>query len=592
MKKQWMLINKRIDFERFSKKFGINPVLVRLIRNKDMETEEDFELFLHGTMKDIPSPHMLPQMDKAVQAIFTHREGRIRIIGDYDIDGVCSTTILVKGLRALGMQVDYAIPHRVLDGYGLNERLIEEAVEDGTKLVVTCDNGIAAVKQVEYANAHGLSMVITDHHEVPYEENEEGEKHYILPSALAVVDPKMEESKYPYSGICGAVVAFQVIRAVWEEGHRRGCVIESEKELFDELVELAAFATIGDVMELRYENRILVKVGMEAMEHSSNLGLRALIAACGLEGKKITPYTVGFVLGPCMNATGRLDSAQRAMELLLSTDYAKALELAQDLKGMNDSRKDLTLKGTQKATELVESMDLSQNPVLVLYLPDCHESLAGIIAGRIREHFGHPTFVLTDGEEGVKGSGRSIEAYSMYEELSKCKELLTKFGGHKMAAGVSLRKEDVEIFRDRLNANSTLTEADFVEKVYIDLAMPMSYASKELVKQMELLEPYGNGNSKPVFAQKNVTFLSVKQVGRTNRVLKCIVKDEQGKYPVTIFSEHEIFDAYIEEHFGKKAIEDLYAEKGNVVMSVLYYPEINNYMGREELQIIVTGYQA
>ncbi|MCM1104188.1 MAG: single-stranded-DNA-specific exonuclease RecJ [Clostridium sp.] len=595
MENQWFVAAKKADFNAIAQKFHIDPVLARIIRNRDVKTEEEIARFLNGTLQELPDPFLLPDMERAVTKLFESREKKIRIIGDYDIDGVCATYILYRGLCSFSMQADTAIPHRMTDGYGLNDRLVEEAHRDGVGLLLTCDNGIAAAPQAELAASYGMEMIVTDHHEVPYEEKEDGSREYLLPRAAAIVDPKREDSRYPYAGICGAAVAFQLIRAMYlrKKDTVQDAACGMPQELFQELAAFAAFATIGDVMELREENRVLVREGLRIMAHTENPGLKALIAVNDLTGKTLTPYHVGFILGPCLNATGRLDSAQRALSLFTCDDDREALVIAQELKGLNDSRKDMTLKGAEQAAALVKAMDVKQNPVFVLYLPDCHESLAGIIAGRIRERFHHPVFVLTDAEDGVKGSGRSIEAYSMYEEMSRCKELFTRFGGHKMAAGLSLPKENVEPFRRRINELSTLTEEDFVQKIHIDMPMPLSYVTKELTEQLKLLEPFGTGNPKPLFAQKNLTFLSAKPVGKNDRVMRFGVLDEQNKrFAMTLFSAHEPFDAYIRENFGDGALSSLYEARGNgVSLSVVYYPEIHEYGGRSEVQFVIVDYK-
>lgn len=591
MKEQWLVAAKKADFQGISQKYGIDPVIARIIRNRDIIQDCEIDAFLHADIRDIPDSWLLQDMDPAVECLIAHQKDRVRVIGDYDIDGVCASYILYRGLSALGIRVDTAIPHRILDGYGLNDRLVGQAAEDGVDLIITCDNGIAAPLQADYAKRLGIDMIITDHHEIPYDEETDTAgnvvRHYHLPEAIAVVDPKREDCSYPYDGICGAFVAFHVIRALYQK-------LEIQNEaLMEELLEFTAFATIGDVMELKKENRIVVRFGLPKMEHSRNQGLRALIAVNGLEGKRITPYHVGFVLGPCINATGRLDTAARAFELLKSDDYHKALEIAQELKGLNDSRKDLTAKGCERAQQLLENWDFQKEPVIVLYLEDCHESLAGIIAGRIREKYNHPVFILTMGEEEVKGSGRSIEAYSMYEELCKCKDLFSKFGGHRMAAGLSLPKEHVELFRKRINACSRLTAQDFVKTVHIDVPMPLSYVNMSFTEQLSVLEPFGNGNTKPVFAQKNLSFLSARLIGKNNRVMRFGVMDERGeRFSMTYFGEHEPFDAYVTERYGKEAIVSLYEAKGKGInLSVIYYPEINEYQGRREVQFIMNGYQ-
>lgn len=590
MREQWLVAAKKADFQEIGRTFGIDPVIARIIRNRDLIQMQEIENFLHGSLDQLPDPFLLPDMDRAVDTLIAHRDQRIRVIGDYDIDGVCSSYILYRGLSALGIETDVAIPHRVTDGYGLNDRLVMQAAEDGTKLIITCDNGIAAAKQAELAAELGMKMIITDHHEVPYEErtDENGQviREWILPRAEAVVDPKRADSRYGYEGICGAFVAFHVINALYA---RLGF---HDEKIYHELLELTAFATVGDVMELKKENRIVVRFGLERMKNSANVGLRALIAVCGLEGRDISPYHVGFVLGPCMNATGRLDSAVRALELLKETDYSQALLIAQELKGLNDSRKDLTQKGVEQALEQLEDWDAAAQPVIVLYLPQCHESLAGIIAGRIREKYNHPVFVLTNGEEGVKGSGRSVDAYSMYDELCKCKDLFTKFGGHKMAAGISLPEENVKLFRERINAVCTLKEQDFVKTIHIDVPMPLSYVTRGFVEQLSVLEPFGTGNPRPVFAQRNLLFYSARLIGQNNRVMHFQVADEHGeRYRLTYFGSHEPFDAYVEENFGAEELKCLYAGEGKKIhMSVVYYPDLNEYRGRTQLQFVMSAY--
>ena len=599
MKEQWMVAAKKADFRAVSDKYGIDQVIARIIRNRDIIDDEEIAEFLYGEIDDIPDSFLLQDMELAVECLLMHREEKIRIIGDYDIDGVCASYILHKGLSELGMQVDTAIPHRIQDGYGLNERMVQQAKEDGVSLIITCDNGIAANEAAMLAKELGITMIVTDHHELPYEEETDTDgrivRQFKLPEAFAVVDPKREDCRYPYEGICGAFVAFHVIRALYQRLRERGELPEQIQydAVAEELLQFVAFATIGDVMELRKENRIVVRYGLSKMVHSINKGLRALIAVNGLEGKKVTPYHVGFVLGPCMNATGRLDTAERALKLLQSEDMHEALEIAQELKGLNDSRKDLTAKGVAQAEQMLLGWDFEKEPVIVLYLEECHESLAGIIAGRIREKYGHPVFILTAGEEDVKGSGRSIEAYSMYEEMCKCKDLFSKFGGHRMAAGLSLPREHVELFRMRINACHSLTEKDFVRTVHIDVPMPMAYVTLPFVEQMSVLEPFGNGNPKPVFAQKSLSFFSARLIGKNYRVMRFGVRDEEGnRFSLTYFGDHELFDAFVLERFGKEALQKLYQAKGSdIMMSVIYYPEINEYQGKREVQFVMNGYQ-
>ncbi|MBE5876128.1 MAG: single-stranded-DNA-specific exonuclease RecJ [Lachnospiraceae bacterium] len=591
---KWMVTAKRADFNGIAERFGISPVLARLIRNRDVIEEEDIRKFLYGDSEDLYDPLLLCDMEKAVGIILEkiEQEKQIRIIGDYDIDGICSTYILYKGLSYCGARVDTAIPHRIKDGYGLNENLIEEAKDAGTDTVVTCDNGIAAYSQIAYANELGMTVVVTDHHEVPYEDTAEG-RMYKLPPAAAVVDPKRQDCSYPFSEICGAVVAYKLVLALIAAKQEISWKEVLYSDLGQELLELAAFATIGDVMELKDENRIIVKCGLALMSDTRNTGLKALIDVTGVDAGHIKPYTVGFVLGPCLNATGRLDTAVHALELFKTTDKSLAAKLAGDLKAMNDSRKELTLEGVEEAVRQIETGELGKDKVLVIYLPDVHESLAGIIAGRIREKYGKPTFVLTNAEEGAKGSGRSIEAFHMYEEMTKCKELFTKYGGHKLAAGLSLRKEDIDTFRETINRNANLTDEDFEEKVVIDVAMPMSYADTAFVKELDKLEPFGNGNPKPQFAQKNVRFIKGRLLGQNKNVGKYTVADEAGKlYEMIYFGNIEGFHEYLETKYTSQQVAALYnGRTEDISLSVVYYPEINEFRGNVTVQMVMKYYQ-
>lgn len=590
---KWMVAAKRADFNAISEKYGISPVLARLIRNRDVVEDKDIDKFLHATRADLYAPLLLKDMEKAVAILLEKiAEGKhIRIIGDYDIDGICSTYIFYRGLTACGAQVDTAIPHRIKDGYGLNENLIQEAYDAGTDTVLTCDNGIAAAPQIDFANTLGMTVIVTDHHEVPYQEIE-GVRQYQVPDAAAVVDPKQEDCRYPFPEICGAVVAYKMVLALL--ARKKGCSWQEimESELGLELLELAAFATIGDVMELRDENRIIVKSGLELMADTRNTGLKALMDVTGTNPAHLKPYTIGFVLGPCLNATGRLDTALNALELFKAKDLEEAARLAGNLKAMNDSRKELTQKGVDEAIRQIEENGALSDRVLVIFLPEVHESLAGIIAGRIREKYCKPAFVLTRAEEGVKGSGRSIEAFHMYDEMTKCKELFTKYGGHKLAAGLSLPEENVEPFRKAVNENCRLTEADFEEKVLIDVPMPMEYVSFDFIKELDLLEPFGNGNPKPQFAQKNVSFLSGHILGANKNVGKYIVADEGGRqYEIIYFGDIQAFNAYLVEKFGQNRAEALYHGRGkDISLSVVYYPEINEFRGNVSLQMVMKYY--
>lgn len=566
-----MVAAKRADFKGIGERFGIDQVTARIIRNRDVIGEKAIEKYLHGSRKDFYSPWLLKDMEKAVAILQEKIENRnrIRIIGDYDIDGVMSTYILLESLRGLGCDVDMMIPNRITDGYGINEHLIEQAWQEGRDTIITCDNGIAAVTQIRKAKDLGMTVIVTDHHEVPFEDLE-GERKEILPPADAIVNPKQKACSYPFAGLCGAVVAMKVMEALYEK-------MAPEVDLVDKMLPFAGIATIDDVMDLQDENRILVKEGLQRLHHTTNLGLQELIRVNNLEPENISPYHIGFILGPCLNASGRLDTAKRALQLLLADSREEAAVLAGDLKNLNESRKEMTAQGLEKAIEQVESTSMMEDTVLVVFLPECHESLAGIIAGRLRERYHKPSFVLTRGEEGVKGSGRSIESYSMYEKLCECKEYLTKFGGHPMAAGLSLEEENVERFRRKLNEQSGLTEEDLVEKVTIDVPMPIHYIRKDLVQELSLLEPFGKGNEKPLFAQKNLWVSQMRVFGKNRNVVKMRLTDENG-YPMdgVYFGNG---DEFAEEGRGKRKI------------SIVYYPDINMYQGRESLQVIIRHYQ-
>lgn len=568
---KWMVAAKRADFKGIGERFGIDQVTARIIRNRDVIGEKAIEKYLHGSRKDFYSPWLLKDMEKAVDILQEKIENRnrIRIIGDYDIDGVMSTYILLESLRGLGCDVDMMIPNRITDGYGINEHLIEQAWQEGRDTIITCDNGISAVTQIRKAKDLGMTVIVTDHHEVPFEDVGGGRKE-ILPPADAIVNPKQKACSYPFAGLCGAVVAMKVMEALYEK-------MAPEVDLVDKMLPFAGIATIGDVMDLQDENRILVKEGLQRLHHTTNLGLQELIRVNNLEPENISPYHIGFILGPCLNASGRLDTAKRALQLLLADNREEAAVLAGDLKNLNESRKEMTAQGLEKAIEQVESTSMMEDKVLVVFLPECHESLAGIIAGRLRERYHKPSFVLTRGEEGVKGSGRSIESYSMYEKLCECKEYLTKFGGHPMAAGLSLEEENVEHFRRKLNEQSGLTEEDLVEKVTIDVPMPIHYIRKDLVQELSLLEPFGKGNEKPLFAQKNLWVSQMRVFGKNRNVVKMRLTDENG-YPMdgVYFGNG---DEFAEEGGGKRKI------------SIVYYPDINMYQGRESLQVIIRHYQ-
>ena len=566
---RWVMLRKGADFAGIGKKFQISPRLACLIRNRDVVGEEAIGQYLNGTIGDLCDGMLMKDMDKAVEILREKLEEgkRLRVIGDYDIDGVNATYILLEGLKRLGADADYDIPDRMTDGYGLNIHLIQRAYDDGVDTVLTCDNGIAAAEEIAFGKDMGMTVIVTDHHEVPFEEWG-GKKQYLLPPADAVVDPKRPDCEYPFPHLCGAAVAYKLMEALWESMGR-------DSEDLDDLIENVAIATVGDVMDLKGENRIFVKEGLQMLERTRNPGLRSLIECTGLADKTISAYHIGFVLGPCLNASGRLDTAKRALRLLEAKTRKEADQLAWDLKALNDSRKEMTEKAVKEAELMVEASALKEDRVLVIYLPDCHESLAGIVAGRIRERYYKPAFVLTNASEGLKGSGRSIEAYSMYEELSRCKDLLMRFGGHRQAAGLSMKRENLESFRKMINDYCTLTPKDLTEKVVIDMGMPFSCVTEGLIRELALLEPFGKGNTKPVFAARNVRLMDMRVMGRKKNVLKMRAVDANGNTVEAVY-------------FGD--VENLSGRK-DTLLSITYYPTLNEYMGQATPQIVITHYQ-
>lgn len=595
---KWMVAQKKADFDRWAQLFEISPVLARILRNRDLTEDEEVRTFLQGELKDCYSPWLLKDMDRAVEQLLeaVRLDTRIRVIGDYDVDGICSSYILTRGIGLLGAQVQTAIPHRIHDGYGLSDGLIREAKEAGVGLIVTCDNGIAAGEQILLAKSLGMEVIVTDHHEVPYVM--EGEKRReLLPPALAVVNPRREGDGYPFPGICGAVVAYKLMQAVLEKLERDKCLTEAEKkaealrEGLEEFLEFTALATVCDVMELKGENRILVKEGLKRMKNSRNRGLRALMEVNSLESSSLCAYHLGFVLGPCLNATGRLDTAQSALELLQSRDGRTALAAAGELKRLNDSRKNLTALGVESALRAIRENGMEQDKVLVIFLPEVHESLAGIIAGRIREQYCHPVFILTRAQDGVKGSGRSVEAYHMYEAMTEVKQFFTKFGGHKMAAGLSMREEDIGALRAALNANCRLTQEDFTPVVHIDVPMPLSYVTEDLVRQMELLEPFGVGNPKPLFAEKNLLFLGGSRIGKEKKYARFRVRNEKGQeFQLMYFGNADRFEEFLDEKYGPGSGARLFSGGGTYRVSAVYQTGLNTYMGKTRVQFLMQNF--
>ena len=583
---KWFVMNKRADFHALGEKLRISPVTARLIRNRDVIEETDFQRYLYGGMKDLYNPHLLKDVEKLTDILKTKIEEKksIQIIGDYDIDGVMSTYILDQGIKRCGGCVKFQIPHRVNDGYGVNEHLVQEAYYAKIDTIITCDNGIAAINEIAYAKELGMTVLVTDHHEIPYIE-ENGGRTFLQSNADAIVNPKQKDCAYPYKELCGAAVAWKVIQVLYEKME----IPVEEAEVF---LENVAFATVGDVMDLQDENRILVKEGLKRIHKTKNIGMQALILQNGLQMEQVNSYHFGFVLGPCINASGRLETAQKSLELFLEENQQEAAVIARKLVELNTQRKDMTADGVELAKAEVERRYM-EDKVLVIYLKEVHESLAGIIAGRIRETFHKPVFVLTKGEECVKGSGRSIEEYSMYEEMCKCRELFEKFGGHPMAAGLSIKEELVDVFREKINEFCSLTEEDFIPKIKIDIAMPAGYADTNLIREFELLEPFGKGNQKPQFADKNLSVARAAVVGRNQNVLKLTLLTEHGeRVSAVYFGDVEGFKTYYADKFGIEEVEKAFHGKNNKIrLQVVYYPEINEYNGMENVQVVIRNYQ-
>lgn len=584
---KWIEIRKGGNFMEMAKKYGIDPLIARIIRNRDITDEKEITEYLYGGKEALHNPHLLKDVDKAAEIIAEGIAGKkaMRIIGDYDIDGVNATYILLEGIRRCGGNVDAAIPDRMKDGYGINEHLIEQALSDGKELLITCDNGIAAINEINFAKEKGMTVVVTDHHEIPYRNTEQG-KEFLRSNADAIVNPKQNDCLYPCKGICGAVVAWKLVQVLYE---RMDIPVE-EADIF---IENAGFATVGDVMDLTGENRILVKLGLKALEHTKNPGMKALIAKNELSDKSLSAYHIGFVLGPCINASGRLDTAKRSLELLLERDEVKASALAGELVELNESRKYMTQQETQKALEQIEKEGREKDKVLVVYLPECHESLAGIIAGRIREAYQRPVFVLTRGEEGVKGSGRSIEAYSMFDKMTEVAELFTKYGGHPMAAGLSMREEDIDKLREQLNQKAELSEGDMAEVVRLDAVLPMSYFTVDTIRQLNVLEPCGKSNTKPVFADRNIKITRAGIVGVNRNVLKLHLLDSMGN-PVAgvYFGEIEKFLTFLSEKFGSEEVDAaMHGRENSIQFAAVYEPAVDTYSGRESVQAIIRRFR-
>ena len=587
MKEQWMVINKKADFKGIGQKFGVDQVIARVIRNREVITEEEIRLFLEGGLKDLPDLRLLKDGDLLVDILSgkIKEKQRIRIIGDYDIDGVMSSYVLFRGLIRAGADVDVAIPNRITDGYGLNKNLIDEARAKGVDTILTCDNGIAAREEIVYAKELGMTVLLTDHHAIPFRE-EDGKVIEILPPADAVVNPHQSACAYPYKELCGAAVAWLVVELLYEK-------MGIDQNEAEDLLEFVAFATVGDVVALTGVNRILVKEGLKRIHHTHNIGMNALIEQCKLSSRQVDCYHFGFVLGPCINAAGRLETAQLALSLFQEEKEREAVQTANRLVELNEERKKLTLEGVEKAKQLVEEGDYEKDPVLVLYLPEVDESIAGIIAGRIREYYYRPTFILTRGKEGVKGSGRSVEEYSMYEQMCKCSELFTRFGGHPMAAGLSFPEENVEKFREKINACCPFSVEQLIPKIRIDVPMPVDYVTPDLVRQLSVLAPFGKDNPKPVFADKNLRVRRLWVVGKNQNVMRLSLVS-QNQRPVTgvYFGDIEAFFDYVRQQFGAKALDSArHGRENPIVLSIVYFPKLDDYRDTEDLEFVISYFR-
>lgn len=582
-----MVINKGADFKGIGNKFHIDPVTARIIRNREVIGDEEIHSFLAGTLQELPDVHLMQDLDLLVELLDQkiNEKAKIRIIGDYDIDGVMSSYILYRALTRCGAQVDVAIPNRITDGYGLNRNLITEALECGVDTILTCDNGIAAIEEIAYAKEAGMTVLVTDHHEIPFKDVD-GERIYMRSEADAIVNPHQKTCTFPYKDLCGAGVAWAVIVALYEKNN-------IEQREVEDLLEFVAFATVGDIMSLTGLNRILVKEGLKRIHHTTNIGMRALVSQCGLLPEQIDTYHFGFVLGPCINAAGRLDTARRALRLFISESPEEAAEIADELVVLNEERKEMTRQGVEEAKQLVEEGGYEKDPVLILYLPDVHESIAGIIAGRIRECYYRPTFILTKAEDGVKGSGRSTEEYSMYEQMCKCSNLLTKFGGHPMAAGLSLPEENVELFRKQMNENCPFRAEEIVQTIHIDVPMPVDYVTNALVEEFSILAPFGKDNPKPVFADRNLKISRMWVIGKNQNVLRMTLVSEQGRPLSAIyFGDIEAMRTYLVEQYGTQEVEKAFhGRENNMQIFIVYSPKINTYKDSETLQFEIQYYR-
>lgn len=582
---KWLLRNRKVDLKAMSEKYKISQLLCKLMVNRDIIDENIINSYINPVYKYLHSPKTMKDVIIAVDIIKRkiQENKKIRIIGDYDVDGIISVFILYTALKKCGANVDYEIPDRIKDGYGINENIVKVAYDEGVDTIITCDNGISAIDQIQYAKDLGLTVIVTDHHDVPFIE-EDGVRTFLSSQADAIINPKQIECEYKFKSICGAGVAFKLMEALYEE-------IGMDKEECYKLIEFVAIATVCDVVDLIDENRIFVKNGLEMLNNSKNIGINALKKACGLEDKEITAYHLGFVIGPCLNASGRLDSAKKGLELLLMEDDEEAKNLAQEIVDLNDARKNMTKEGVDRAINIIDSTDINNDKILVVYIPDIHESLAGIVAGRVKEQYNKPTIILTKSEEGVKGSARSIEEYNMFEGLLACKELLDKFGGHPMAAGLSLQEDKVDELRKALNNKCELTDEDLTRKIMIDSSLPLEYLNLHLIEELNVLEPFGKGNSKPVFGVRDAKITKAMLLGKDKNVLKLkLLTNNNITIDAMIFNDLENFESKIIEKYGNEGLDNLYNKSNNnIPMDFTFYPSINEWNGNKSIQIVVNG---
>ncbi|OZV10706.1 single-stranded-DNA-specific exonuclease RecJ [Tissierella sp. P1] len=585
---KWFIKNKVADYKKIAKDFKISEFLSKLLVNRDITDYNLIDSFISSSLDRLHEPSLMKDLLKGADIIRDKiiNKRKIRIVGDYDVDGVISIYLLYTGIKKCGGNVDYVIPSRINDGYGINNEIVREAEKDGIDTIITCDNGIAAIEQIKLAKELGLTVIVTDHHDLPFVVDEAGEKKYLSTEADAVINPKQKDCNYPFKGLCGAAVVFKLIQELY-------LIFELPLESTYCLMEYAAIATICDVVDLIDENRIIVKKGLELLNNTENIGLKALIKETGIEDKEIGVYHIGFIIGPSINASGRLDSALKALELLLSNDLDHANLLAKELRELNEERKQMTIDGVEKIINIIENSEIKKDKILVIYEPEIHESIAGIIAGRIKEKYNRPTIILTQGKDGVKGSGRSIEEYNMFEEISECKDLLLKFGGHPMAAGLSLEETNINQFRKKLNENTSLTDDDLISRIYIDMQLPLEYISFKLIDELKLLEPFGKGNNKPIFGEKNLKINRGFVLGANKNVLKLILENENRKIIEGIFfGDIMAFENRVNEIYGNGELDKIYKGIGNnIKLDILFYPSVNEYNGNTNLQVTIQNYR-